>query len=277
MLNRPSLGRKIVAYIAILIIVAVIGVPLYFIIMTSLKAQAEIYSAPVTWLPNEWAPENYAEAVTRVPLATYLRNSVIITLLLCAIKIVLGVASAYALVFLRFPGRQLLFVVIIAALMVPSEITVISNYALVNELGWRNTFRGIVIPLAGVALGTFLMRNHFASLPKELDEAARVHHAGPIRLLTRVLLPVSAPTLVAFAVITLVNEWNQYLWPFLMADTADVAPLQVGLTMLQNNDGVSNWGPVMAATVLTALPMILIFLALQRYLIKGLVSGAVKG
>lgn len=277
MLNRPSLGRKIVAYIAILIIVAVIGVPLYFIIMTSLKAQAEVYSAPVTWLPNEWAPENYAEAVTRVPLATYLRNSVIITLLLCAIKIVLGVASAYALVFLRFPGRQLLFVVIIAALMVPSEITVISNYALVNELGWRNTFRGIVIPLAGVALGTFLMRNHFASLPKELVEAARVDDAGPIRLLTRVLLPVSAPTLVAFAVITLVNEWNQYLWPFLMADTADVAPLQVGLTMLQNNDGVSNWGPVMAATVLTALPMILIFLALQRYLIKGLVSGAVKG
>ena len=264
-------------YLGILAVLLLIGLPLFWILMTSFKAKGDIYTDPVNWLPPVWETENYSDATTRVPFWTYLRNSVLITAALSIIKIVLGVISAYALAILRFPGRHLVFLLVISSLMVPSEITVISNYALVNSLGWRNTFVGIIVPLAGVAFGTFLMRNHFLSLPYELVEAARMDGAGPIRLLTKVLLPVSWPTLTAFSVITMVNEWNTYLWPFLMADTEDVAPLQVGLTMLQNNDGVTNWGPVMAATILTILPMVIIFLALQKYMIQGLTTGAVKG
>ncbi|MDK8483253.1 carbohydrate ABC transporter permease [Corynebacterium sp. MSK105] len=264
-------------YLGILAVLLLIGLPLFWILMTSFKAKGDIYTDPVNWLPPVWETENYSDATTRVPFWTYLRNSVLITAALSIIKIVLGVISAYALAILRFPGRHLVFLLVISSLMVPSEITVISNYALVNSLGWRNTFVGIIVPLAGVAFGTFLMRNHFLSLPYELVEAARMDGAGPIRLLTKVLLPVSWPTLTAFSVITMVNEWNTYLWPFLMADTEDVAPLQVGLTMLQNNDGVTNWGPVMAATILTIIPMVIIFLALQKYMIQGLTTGAVKG
>ena len=264
-------------YLGILAVLLLIGLPLFWILMTSFKAKGDIYTDPVNWLPPVWETENYSDATTRVPFWTYLRNSVLITAVLSIIKIVLGVISAYALAILRFPGRHLVFLLVISSLMVPSEITVISNYALVNSLGWRNTFVGIIVPLAGVAFGTFLMRNHFLSLPYELVEAARMDGAGPIRLLTKVLLPVSWPTLTAFSVITMVNEWNTYLWPFLMADTEDVAPLQVGLTMLQNNDGVTNWGPVMAATILTIIPMVIIFLALQKYMIQGLTTGAVKG
>ena len=264
-------------YLGILAVLLLIGLPLFWILMTSFKAKGDIYTDPVNWLPPVWETENYSDATTRVPFWTYLRNSVLITAALSIIKIVLGVISAYALAILRFPGRHLVFLLVISSLMVPSEITVISNYALVNSLGWRNTFVGIIVPLAGVAFGTFLMRNHFLSLPYELVEAARMDGAGPIRLLTKVLLPVSWPALTAFSVITMVNEWNTYLWPFLMADTEDVAPLQVGLTMLQNNDGVTNWGPVMAATILTIIPMVIIFLALQKYMIQGLTTGAVKG
>ena len=264
-------------YLGILAVLLLIGLPLFWILMTSFKAKGDIYTDPVNWLPPVWETENYSDATTRVPFWTYLRNSMLITAVLSIIKIVLGVISAYALAILRFPGRHLVFLLVISSLMVPSEITVISNYALVNSLGWRNTFVGIIVPLAGVAFGTFLMRNHFLSLPYELVEAARMDGAGPIRLLTKVLLPVSWPTLTAFSVITMVNEWNTYLWPFLMADTEDVAPLQVGLTMLQNNDGVTNWGPVMAATILTIIPMVIIFLALQKYMIQGLTTGAVKG
>jgi sn-glycerol 3-phosphate transport system permease protein len=180
------------------------------------------------------------------------------------------------LALLRFPGRNILFVVILAALMVPNQITIISNFALVAQLGWKNTFQGIIIPLAGVAFGTFLMRNQFLSLPHEIIEAARMDGAGPFKLLWRVVMPLSWPTLVAFSLITIVNEWNEYLWPFLMSDDERTAPLQVGLTMLQNNDGVTNWGPVMAGTVLTILPVLILFLILQRQMIKGLTSGAVK-
>lgn len=270
-------AKKLFGYLGIVLVLLFIGLPLFWILMTSFKAKGDIYTDPVSWLPPTWKTANYLDATTRVPFWTYLRNSVIITAVLAVVKIILGVISAYALAILRFPGRNIVFLVVISALMVPSEITVISNYALVNSLNWRNTFVGIIVPLAGVAFGTFLMRNHFLSLPFELVEAARMDGAGPIRLLTKVLLPVSWPTLSAFAVITIVNEWNQYLWPFLMSDTPDVAPLQVGLTMLQNNDGVTNWGPVMAATVLTIIPILIIFLALQKYMIKGLTTGAVKG
>lgn len=269
--------KKVFGYIGIVAVLLLVGLPLFWILMTSFKAKGDIYTDPVNWLPPSWETANYKDATTRVPFWTYLRNSVLITAVLSVLKIVLGVISAYALAILRFPGRNIVFPVVISALMVPSEITVISNYALVNALGWRNTFTGIIVPLAGVAFGTFLMRNHFLSLPFELVEAARMDGAGPIRLLTKVLLPISWPTLTAFAVITIVNEWNQYLWPFLMSDTADVAPLQVGLTMLQNNDGVTNWGPVMAATILTIIPILIIFLTLQKYMIKGLTTGAVKG
>ncbi|UGT40525.1 carbohydrate ABC transporter permease [Nocardia yamanashiensis] len=269
-------------YLAMVCVLIIVGVPLFWILVNSFKDHDDIYvqagQGAVYW-PNRWHPENYREATTTLPFWTFLRNSLIVTGVVAGVKFVLGVLSAYGLVFLRFPGKNILFLVIIAALMVPNQITVISNYALVSQLGWRNTLVGIIVPLCGVAFGTFLMRNHFLSLPNEVIEAARMDGAGWWRLLTRVVLPMSGPTMVAFAVVTLVNEWNEYLWPFLMADSSEVATLPVGLTLLQNteNPSITNWGPVMAGTLLTMLPILIVFLALQRHMIKGLTSGAVKG
>lgn len=268
---------KIMGYVGMVLAILFIGLPLVFIVLTSFKQQSEIYTQPVTWFPSEFNFDNYANVFERVPFLNYFRNSIIITVILCLVKVILGVISAYALSILRFPGRNLVFLLVISALMVPSEVTVISNYALVSQLGWRDTYQGIIVPLAGIAFGTFLMRNHFMSIPSELIEAARMDHCGHFRLLWKVLLPISMPTLVAFSMITVVNEWNQYLWPFLMAETDNSATLPIGLTMLQNNEGVSNWGPVMAATIMTMLPVLVMFLALQQYMIKGLISGAVKG
>ncbi|WP_245721488.1 carbohydrate ABC transporter permease [Nocardia crassostreae] len=260
-------------------VLVIVGVPLFWIVITSFKDRPDIYVQPAVYWPRAWHPENYSDATTTLPFWTFLRNSLIVTGVVAGVKFVLGVFSAYGLVFLRFPGKTVLFLVIIAALMVPNQITVISNYALIAQLGWRNTLQGIIVPLCGVAFGTFLMRNHFLSLPSEVIEAARMDGAGWWRLLTRVVLPMSGPTMVAFAVVTLVNEWNGYLWPFLMADGPEVATLPVGLTLLQNteNPSVTNWGPVMAGTILTMLPILIVFLALQRHMIKGLTSGAVKG
>lgn len=275
--SDKGLLLKVMGYLGMILAVLFIGLPLVFIVLTSFKEQSEIYTQPVTWLPSQFNFDNYVNVFDRVPFRDYFLNSILITIILCGVKIVLGVISAYALSIMRFPGRNLVFLLVISALMVPSEVTVISNYALVSQLGWRDTYQGIIVPLAGIAFGTFLMRNHFMSIPNELIEAARMDHCGHFRLLWKVLLPISIPTLVAFSMITIVNEWNQYLWPFLMAETANSATLPIGLTMLQNNEGVSNWGPVMAATIMTMLPVLVMFLALQQYMIKGLISGAVKG
>ena len=263
-------------YVAMVVVSLVILVPLFWIVLTSFKEYDDIYTRPAQYWPTPATGGNYEDVTTRIPFFSYFKNSVILTAAISAAKIVLGVLSAYALSLLRFPGRNVLFLVILAALMVPNQITVISNYALVAQLGWRNTYQGIIIPLAGVAFGTFLMRNQFLSLPGEIIEAARLDGAGPMKLLWRVVMPMSWPTLVAFSLITVVNEWNEYLWPFLMADDEKVAPLPVGLTLLQNNDGITNWGPIMAGTVLAIVPVLVLFLLLQRQMIKGLTAGAVK-
>lgn len=276
-MNTTSPAARTAGYVALAITVAVIMVPVYFIVVTSLKLRPDIYADPITWWPNPFAPENYSYVMTTLEFDKYLRNSVIITSILTVVQVTLGVLSAYAFAFLKFPGRQALFLLVIATLMVPNQITIISNYALIANLGWRNTFIGIIVPLSGVAFGTFLMRNHFLSLPKEIMEAAEMDGSSFFRTLFKVVLPMSWPTVVAFTLITIVGEWNQYLWPFLVADTSDVAPLPIGLTQLQDNEGLTNWGPVMAGTVLTTLPMLIVFLVLQKHMIKGLTAGAVKG
>lgn len=275
--QRDSALARSGGYLALLLVVVVVALPLYWILASALKERPDIYTVPVTWVPDPVTLDNFSSVQSGVAFTDYLRNSVIITSVLTVVQVVLGVLSAFALAFLRFPGRTLVLLFIIAALMVPNQVTIISNYALVSELGWRNTFTGIMVPLMGVAFGTFLMRNHFVSLPTEIIEAAEMDAAGPMRMLWRVVLPMSWPTLIAFTLITIVNEWNQYLWPLLIAEDASVAPLPVGLTQLQDVEGLTNWGPIMAGTVLTMLPILIIFLLLQRHMIKGLTAGAVKG
>ena len=278
MKKKTSLGGKILGYGAMVLTLLIVGIPLYWVLSNSFKTPDQVFRVPPLWWPESFTAGNYPRVFSESPFGRYMLNSVIITSILAAIKIVLGVISAYAFAYLRFPGRSAVFMLVLAALMVPNQITVISNYALVSQLGWINTFQGIIIPLAGVAFGTFLMRNHFMSLPYEIIEAARMDGASHMRLLFRIILPMSWPTLVAFALITVVNEWNEYLWPFLVASDDSVAPIQVGLTRLVNTDsGFTDWPLVMAATVLTVIPILVVFLFLQRYMIKGLTSGAVKG
>lgn len=278
---NPIAGRsrafRIAGYLAMLLVLATIALPLYWVLVTSFKTPDMVYIQPPAWWPDPVTADPYSRVVEQVPFLRYFTNSLVITGALVTAKLVLGILSAYAFVYLRFPGRGLVFMLVLAALMVPNQITVISNYALISQLGWINTFQGIIFPLAGVAFGTFLMRNHFLTLPFEIIEAARMDGCGHMKLLLRVLLPMSWPTVVAFALITIVNEWNEYLWPFLVASDETVAPLQVGLARLISTDAYIDWPMVMAATILTITPILIVFLLLQRHLIKGLTSGAVKG
>ena len=276
-LSGSSLPMKIAGYAAMILVMLVIGLPLFWVLITSFKTPDMVYVQPPKWWPEPVTTEPYGRVVENVPFLRYFRNSLVITSVLVACKLVLGILSAYAFVYLRFPGRSIVFMLVLAALMVPNQITVISNYALISQLGWINTFQGIIFPLAGVAFGTFLMRNHFLTLPFEIVEAARMDGCGHMKLLFRVLLPMSWPTVVAFALITTVNEWNEYLWPFLVASDETVAPLQVGLARLISTDAYIDWPMVMAATILTITPILIVFLLLQRRMIKGLTSGAVKG
>ncbi len=275
--RRRSLLWQVAGYLAMAFVVLMIGMPVYWTVVASFKESREIYTIPPTWWPEAPTLANYVRAWNAAPFGRYYINSLITTIGSTAIKVVFAVFSAYALVFLRFPRKNLVFLFLLAALMVPREITIIPNYITVGRLGWINTYQGIIIPGAAVAYGTFLLRQYFRTLPQEVLEAARVDGAGHVRILWSVVLPMSQPAVVTMTLLALVDKWNDFLWPLIITNTADMRVLPIGIFWLLDQEGVINWGVVMAGTLFVMLPMLLIFLWAQRYIVEGIASGAVKG
>lgn len=264
-------------YAVMALSVLVLGVPLLWMVLAGFKQPDELYTVPLQWLPRGLDLSNYAEAMSLVPMGTMFLNSAGITLVGAALEMLLGLGCAYALVFLDIPYRRAIFGAVIFTLLIPQQITIIPNYTLTAELGWINTYQGIIVPGLASAFGTFLFRQHFLTLPPSILEAAELDGAGHWRKLFQFIVPMSAPTIAAVGVVSVVGKWNEYLWPFLVTDDPDKMTLPVGLTLLQKVDGMQDWGLLMAATSLVTLPMIAVFLVLQRRLVSGLTAGAVTG
>jgi sn-glycerol 3-phosphate transport system permease protein len=271
--DRPHPG----GYLTMIFATVVLGAPLLWLFLASMKTSSELYQVPIQWLPGSVNLDNYAQAADTVPLGRLLLNSIGLTAVGAGLKVVLGLTCAYALVFLDFPFKKIVFGLVIATLMIPPQITIIPNYTLVAGLGWLNTYQGILVPGLASAFGTFLFRQHFLTLPTSILEAAELDGAGHWRKLWRFVVPMSAPTIAAVGLVSVVTEWNDYLWPFLVIDNPDKMTLPVGLTLLKNIDGMTNWGVLLAATVVVTLPVLLVFLVLQRRLVDGLTAGAVTG
>lgn len=264
-------------YLTMIAAILVMSVPLIWMFLASFKDNGEIYSMPLQWLPDQFAFFNYDQVASSIPIGRMFLNSVGITIVGAGLKVFLGLCCAYAVVFIDVPFRKAVFVVVLFALLIPGQITIIPNYELIANLGWLNTYQGILVPGLASAFGTFLFRQHFLSLPISVLEAAQVDGANHWRRLWKFVVPMSVPTIAAVGLISLVNEWNDYLWPMLVTDNTDTMTLPVGLTLLQSLDGMQAWGVLMAATVVVTLPMLLIFLILQRRLVAGLTAGAVTG
>lgn len=253
------------------------SVPLIWMVLASFKTPSEMSTIPLQWLPNSFAPDNYRQAAETIPIGRMFFNSVLLTTLGAGTKILLGLCCAYALVFVPVPLKRTAFVVVLFALLIPPQITMIPNFTLIASLGWLNTYQGILVPGLASAFGTFLFRQHFLSLPTSVIEAAELDGAGHWRRLWRVVVPMSIPTIVAVGLVAMVGEWNDYLWPRLVTENTTTMPLPVGLTLLKNIDGLSNWGVLMAATVLVTAPIVVISLVMQRRMVAGLTAGATTG
>ncbi len=189
----------------------------------------------------------------------------------------LAISTAYALVFVRFPAKKLIFAGILVTLMVPPQVSLLPNYILVTGLGGADTYWGIILPGLGTGFGTFLLRQAFLSLPISILEAAEIDGAGHWRRLTRIVIPISAPSIVTVALVSIVFEWNDYLWPLVITTAPQMMTLPVGLTLLSNSEsGAAAYGVLMAGSVAVIVPVLIVFGALQRYVIAGLTQGAVK-
>lgn len=276
--GREPLARQVLTgYLPLLLATLVIALPLVWMVLGSLKQSSEIISSTIVWLPHHPSLDAYAEASAQVNFPRLFLNSVIVTLFGAGIKVILAITSAYALVFVAFPAKRAIFLGILVALMVPSQVSLLPNYVLIAGLGGVNTYWGIIVPGLGTAFGTFLLRQHFMTLPREILEAAELDGAGHLRRLLQIVGPISTPTIATVTLVSIVNEWNDYIWPLIITSDDHYMTLPVGLTLLRNIEGDPRSYPiVMAGAVVVILPVLIVFTFLQRYIVAGLTAGAVK-
>lgn len=272
------LGETILTgYLPLLIALAVIVLPLVWMVIASFKPPGEIVTLTPTLWPQEPTADNYAAVADRVPLGRILLNSIIVTAVGSLIKVVLAITSAYALVFIKVRFKNIIFLGILVALMVPPEVALLPNYMTISALGGRNTLWGILLPGLGTAFGTFLLRQQFKTLPIDMLEAAELDGAGHWKKLWKIVVPVCAPAIATVALVTIVTEWNSFMWPLVITDTPENMTLPVGLNLLQSVEGqTGSYGYLMAGAVLVIVPVLIVFAALQRHIVSGLTQGAVK-
>lgn len=281
--ERPFSARNLVqtiagGYIPLFVATMVVFLPLLWMILSSLKQPGEIITTDLQILPDSVNVENYNIAMTTVPFAQFFINSTIVTVVGATVKVLLAILTAYALVFVRFPFKNAIFILILVALMVPPQVSILPNYILIAGMGGKNTLWGIILPGLGTAFGTFLLRQHFLTLPASILESAEIDGAGHWRRLWQIVVPVSVPSIATVALVTVVSEWNEYIWPLIITDRPETMTLPVGLTLLQNSESnASGWGILMAGAVLVIVPILVIFAALQRYIVAGLTQGSVTG
>ncbi len=275
--QRHGFLQRAPGYLAMLLCLLVIGLPVYWMVIGAFKQSSEIYHIPPTWLPLEPTLTNFSKAWNSAPFGRYYVNTLITTIFGSAFEIVFAVTSAYAFAFLRFPRKEWLFVLLLAALMVPAQVTILPNYLTVAQLGWVNSYAGIIVPGAAVAYGTFLLRQYYRTLPLEVIDAAKVDGAGYLRTLMAVVVPLAKPAIISFGLLSVVAKWNDFLWPLIVTNTRDMRVLPIGIYWLRVEEGSIDWGVIMAGTLFVVVPIVLIFLYAQRYIVDGIAAGAVKG
>jgi sn-glycerol 3-phosphate transport system permease protein len=270
---------RLLGYIALAVVVLLIGIPIYWMLSGSVKTNQQINTYPPIWFPSDPRWANYRDAWNLAPFDRFFINSVVTTFFGSGLELVNATLSAYALVFLRFPKKNLIFILLLAALMIPNQVTIIPNYLTMSDVfgrSWINTYQGIILPGISVAFGTFLLRQAFMGLPREVIDAARVDGAGHFRLLLQIVIPMAKPVLITFALISLVAKWNDYLWPLIVTNQDRMRTLAVGISYLYNPETETRWGPLMAATFFVMAPIVVIYIWAQRHIIEGITAGATK-
>ena len=277
-LRRPNA----LIYVPLLVLTLSFGGPFLWTVMTSLKAPSEIYLFPPMLFPSEFQWGNYVEIWRQVPLALFLRNSVVITFSSMAGQIVSAALVAYGFARFRFPGRDALFLMVLSTLMLPNQVTLVPTFILFRILGWLDSYKPLIVPmyLGGGAFAIFLFRQFFLTIPKEYDEAAKIDGASSLRILVQIIVPMSKPVFITLAIFSFLGSWNSFFYPLIYLNTLDKFTLQLGLQYFRRSANAGG-GPtehlLLAAAMVMTLPCIVLFLTLQKYFIRGIASSGLKG
>jgi multiple sugar transport system permease protein len=273
--------RRVLVFAALIATAVVMLGPFLWTVSTSFKLTADVFAAPPKLIPNPFTLQGYRD-VFDLPFPRYLLNSVIVSVSIVALNVVFATAAAYAFAKLRFPGRKVLFFVLLLTLMVPFQVNLIPLYRImvdlhnISPLLGANTYFGLVAPSAVQVFGIFLMRQFIAAIPDAILESARLDGASEWRILRSIIFPLAGPAIATLAIFSFVTAWNDFLWPLIVTNSDSMRTLPVGLALLSRKNTM-NWSATMAGTVITVIPMLTVFLVLQRRFVEGLTSGAVKG
>ncbi len=273
-IDNVSGARKFGRYVLLIVMAFIVLFPIYVIVIGALKPGDQLRNQPL--LPNHVTLDTLRAAWRNGHLGRALANSAVVAVLVTVAQVVTSVLAAYAFVFVRFPGRNIVFVLFLATLLVPLEATLAINRRTIEDLGWLNSYQGLAVPFLATAFGIFLIRQVFLQIPKEMREAASMDGLGHFGFMREVAVPLSRPTIGALALFAFLTSWNQYLWPVLVTTDEGYNTVQTGIKALKQGAG-SNPSLVIAGTVIVALPIFVVLIIFQRQLVRGLTAGAVKG
>jgi multiple sugar transport system permease protein len=267
----------------ILVLGAVVTVmPFAWMISTSLKNQNEVFSYPPEWIPSAFVWENYARAWQAAPFARYFVNSTIVAVAVTLGTLVTSSLAAFAFARIRFPGRDALFAIYLSSMMIPHQMTIIPSYLVLGDLGkispalGLDTYFALIAPFVAGAFGVFILRQSFLTLPNELEDAATLDGCSKLGFLWRIVIPLSRPALATLGLFTFMANWNSYLWPLIVTNRNDMRTVQIGLRYFVGQEGGNQWALLMAAAVFVTLPIVIVYLFVQKQFVQGIASTGIK-
>jgi multiple sugar transport system permease protein len=268
---RAVLSQTLLSLIALLFLL-----PIIWMVLSALKPSAEVFTVPPKPFGSEIMFSNFVDAWNYLPFGRFILNTIFVAAVGTAITLVASALSGYAFARLNFRFRGGLFVLYLSTLIVPQEVIVIPMFLIMKQLGWVNSYQALILPWAFTAFGTFLLRQFFITVPKELEEAAKLDGCGHIRILSRIFVPVSAPALAVLAVFTFITYWNSFLWPLITISDTNKMTVPLGLQLFLGQQG-QRWELLMAASTIAMVPTIVLVLALQKYLVRGIALSGLGG
>lgn len=267
-------------YLALTVVALIMVIPFEWMIVTSLKPSGTEFSYPPQLWPSQVDWTNYTRLFTLVPFARYFANTVFVTTLIVLGQLLICSLAAYGFARLNFIGRDAIFILYLATMMIPFQVTLIPLYLMVFRLGWVNTYTGMIVPSISSAFGIFLLRQSFLSVPRDFQDAARIDGASEWRIYAQVILPLNGPALATLGVFAFMGAWTDLLWPLLIARDKEMRTLELGLAYFNASTSAfkqPNWPLVMAAAVVVMLPVLIVYIFTQRYFVAGISLTGLKG
>ena len=274
--NARSPGQTLILHGLLLACAALTLLPYAWMLSSSLKPNIEIFSAAVDLIPASPILDNYAAALSAHAVGRAIVNSIIVAGAETIAVVATSVFTAYPFARLRFPGREVIFLMMLGTMMIPSQVTMIPAFILIKWLGWIDSYQGLIVPRVMTPLGIFLMRQFLQTLPRELEEAARIDGAGRLQILMRVLVPLSGPAVATLAIFTFTASWNEFFWPLIVVQSSEMWTIQLLIAAMKQAE-VIDWGVVMAVVTMSIVPTVAIYVMLQRYFVRGIAMSGLKG